>query len=53
MENYFGVKNKHHGYFVIRNMTLDSEILKDAPFNQRVDLWFQAYNLEESDYKLL
>ena len=51
MENYLAVKNKHYGYFVIRNMTLDSEVYIDT--KQRVDLWFQAYNLEESDYKLL
>lgn len=31
MENYMALENKHYGYFVIRNMTLDSEIHKDMP----------------------
>ena len=53
MQNYLAVKDKHYGYFVVRNMTLDSEINKEGPLTQRVDLWFQAYNLEDSDFKLL
>jgi hypothetical protein len=53
MENFLALKNKQYGYFVMRNMILDSEGQSQIGPGKRVDLWFQAYNLEDSEFKLL